>query len=152
MSTPAEMLWRVNNEYRKRLDQAMRYLGLLEQMIRMQNPPEAQRTLATLRYIHEQITALLDEHRAWRNTYYYESLETRRMVEEDMAIHRALARFNRMRSQHEQRLQDLLGLLNLTPRPDPVLTQVPTGDLWNMTEYAVGHLTDFGEYVRGLAS
>jgi len=152
MSTPAEILWRVNNEYRKRLNQAMTYIGLLEQIILTQNSPDEQRTLATLRYIREQITMLLDEHRSWRNRYYFESTETKRMVEDDMAIHRALARFNRMRSQHEQRLHDLLDLLNLIQRPDPLLTRIPNGDLWNMTEYALGHLTDFGSYVRDLAN
>lgn len=151
MHTPAEVLWRVNNEYRKRLELAMTYLGLLEQLFLMHRPPDEHRTLATLRYIREQVSVLRDEHRTWRHQYYYENRETRRMIEDEMAIQRALSRFNRMRNQHEQRLHDLLGLLVLIPRPDPGLTQVPNGDLWNMTKYALDHLTDFSSFVQSLA-
>ena len=72
------------------------------------------------------------------------------MVQTDRAVNQALSRFNRMRSQHENRLNDLYSLFFETPRPDPTLTRVPTGDLWTMTQYAIGDLLGFTDYLTTL--
>lgn len=150
MNTAADLLWRVNNEYQKRLKQTRTYLGLLEQLMLMQHQDSA--TLSLLRSALEQVDALLEEHRTWRHDYYYESLDTRRMVTSHGAINRALANFSQMRSRHEYELQRLRALLVRLQRPDPVLTRVPTGDLWVMAEFAVQDLSSFSDYMRSLGS
>ncbi len=150
MYTPTDMLWRVNNEYRKRLAQAQTFLDLLEQMI-LTNSGETQNyMLELLQYAREEVAGIAEEHRIWRHRFYYDSLESRRMVQNDRAVNQALARFNRMRSQHESRLADLHSLLHETPRPDPVFTRVPNGDLWTMTQFAIGDLIDFNDYLSEL--
>jgi hypothetical protein len=73
------------------------------------------------------------------------------MVQEDKAVNQALARFSRMHSQHEAQLYNLYNLLNESVRPDPLLTRVPTGDLWEMTGYALNDLITFGDYMGSLA-
>ncbi len=152
MSNPADVLWRVNNEYRKRLSQVVMYLNLLEQLVLMQNGDEQLRTLAALRYVLEELQALDEEHRVWRHQFFYESVETRRMVQSEDAIQRALTRFSRMRSQHERRLADLEALMVHVQRPDPQITRVPNGDLWNMTEYALHNLSGFSDYMHEISS
>lgn len=72
------------------------------------------------------------------------------MVQGDRAVSQALARFSRMRSSHQSRLNDLYGLLDQAPRPDPQVTRVPTGDLWTMTAYALDSLAGFGDYLNNL--
>lgn len=150
MTSAADLLWRVNNEYQKRLQQTRTYLGLLEQLMLMQHADGG--TLAVLRSALNQVDVLLQEHRAWRHHYYYESLDTRRMVQSHGAINQALAHFSRMRTRHERELQHLHGLLVHLQRPDPVLTRVPNGDLWTMAEFAVQDLSSFSDYMRSLSS
>lgn len=150
MASPAELLWRINSEYLKRLQRATTYLNLLEQLVLMQSGNTQRQTLAALRQALEQVETLQEEHRDWRYAYYYESLDTRRMVQSHGAINRALARFSRMRTRHDQQLQSLRAHLVHTQRPDPALTRVPTGDLWTMAEYAIGNLTRFDDYMRSL--
>jgi hypothetical protein len=149
MTAPADLLWRINNEYQKRLKQAKTFLGLLEQLVRMQG--DDGQTLTTLRHALEQIDHLADEHRDWRYQYYYESLDTRRMVQSNRAIEQALAHFSRMHTRHERQLQALRSLLVQLQRPDPTLTRVPGGDLWVMTEFAIADLSGFDDYMRALA-
>ncbi|MBZ0280027.1 MAG: hypothetical protein K8L97_04755 [Anaerolineae bacterium] len=148
MLAQADLLWRINNEYRKRLTQAQTFLDLLEQVMLAHSGDVD--TLAPLRYAREMLNALTEEHRAWRYRFYYESPESKRMVQDDRAINQALARFSRMHTQHETRLYDLYNILNESPRPDPLLTRVPTGDLWDMTGYALNDLISFGEYMGSL--
>ncbi|MBL8119228.1 MAG: hypothetical protein JNJ78_16955 [Anaerolineae bacterium] len=150
MDASNTVLWRVNNEYRKRLSQAQTYLDLLEQLIIANCGEEPMHTLESLRYAREQVAQIVEEHRHWRHTFYYESQASRRMVQNDRAVNRALARFSRMRTQHEQRLFDLYNILYQTPRPDPLATRVPNGDLWNMAQYAINDLVVFGDYVNRL--
>jgi hypothetical protein len=150
MSNPADLLWRVNNEYQKRLTQVVTYLNLLEQMILMQDGEDQLRTLAALQYALEQIEILAQEHRAWRYKYYYESADTKRMVQAPGAVHQALSRFTRMRMKHEQELNNLRALLEHVQRPDPDITRVPTGDLWVMTEFAINDLKAFDRYMQNL--
>ncbi len=150
MSAPAEKLWRVNSEYQKRLAQVTTYLNLLEQMIGTQPIADQERTLAALRYALDQVEGMMDEHRTWRYTYYYESLETRRMVQSINAINRALGRFTRMRIQHDRRLDDLYNLFQHVKPPDPTITRVPNGDLWTMTQFAMNNLNSFDDFVQTL--
>lgn len=154
MSAPADVLWRVNNEYSKRLTQVKVYSQLLiEQMsgLKRENDDAYMRTSAALHYVLNQINQMLDEHKDWRYTYYYESLETRRMVQSTNAIDYALGRFTRMRLLHEQRLEDIYALIIHLQRPDPLLTRVPNGDLWMMTQGAVENLNQFTDYISNLA-
>ncbi|NWG16127.1 MAG: hypothetical protein HXY41_05785 [Chloroflexi bacterium] len=148
MSAANQLLWRVNNEYRKRLSQAQTLLNLLEQLLLMQNDPNQEHALAVLNYAREQIEAMTEEHRQWRYSYYYESVETKRMVQDDTAINQALARFTRMRTHQERRLNDLYTLIFDVPRPDPNLTRVPNGDLWMMTRHAIQDLVMFDNFLN----
>jgi len=152
MPNPADLLWRVNNEYQKRLTQVVTYLNLLEQLVLMQDGDEQLRTLAALQYAVEQVELLAQEHRSWRYKYYYESVDTKRMVQAPGAVQHALARFSRMRMQHENQLNNLRALLDHVQRPDPRVTRVPTGDLWVMTEFALNDLRGFDRYMQDLTS
>lgn len=151
MSPPADLLWRVNNEYRKRLSQLATYLSLLEQLVVTRNGDSAAQTIALLRFMQDQVDALVEEHRQWRHRYYYESLDTRRMVQSDNEVHQALARFSRMRGQHEQRLAEMNNLIQQIQRPDPSLTRIPTGDLWELAGFALNDLNGFNDFVRQFA-
>jgi hypothetical protein len=150
MSSTNDVLWRINNEYRKRLSQAQTFLDLLEQVMLANSGYGPPHTLEALHYARQQVAELMEEHRQWRHSYYYDSLETRRMVHEDRAINKALSRFSRMRTQHEQRAYDAYALLFQSPRPDPRVTRVPNGDLWTMTQYALNDLIVFGDYISNL--
>jgi hypothetical protein len=152
MDTYADVLWRLNNEYRKRLSQAQTYLELLGHLIAVNNDETTADILDRLYYAQDQVRDLIEEHRDWRHAFYYESPETKRMVQDERAVHQALSRFSRMRSRHEQRLFDLYNLLFQTPRPDPHVTRVPTGDLWSMTEFALNDLLIFGDYITRLGA
>ncbi|MAS37721.1 MAG: hypothetical protein CL610_27240 [Anaerolineaceae bacterium] len=148
MMASASLLWRVNNEYQKRLKQAQTYLGLLEQLLLMQSADS--QTLDDLHQALEQVEWLLAEHRTWRYQYYYESLDTRRMVQTSEAVYRALAQFNRMRARHETSLQALDSLVVHLQPPDPNLTRLPTGDLWQLTRFALQDLHTFDDYLHTL--
>lgn len=145
MQQQSDLLWYVNNEYRKRLTQASKFIDLLEQMV-LSTGREAEPTvMGALRYMREQVGVLSEEHRNWRYRFYYDSPESKRMVQDERAVGQALARFNRMRSQHEALLSDLYHIFDQTPRPDPGITRVPSGDMWNMAQYAIHDLLGFGE-------
>ncbi|MBZ0303539.1 MAG: hypothetical protein K8J31_27620 [Anaerolineae bacterium] len=148
MILSADLLWRINNEYQKRLKQTQTYLGLLEQLTLVQGGDGS--TLAALRMALEQIEVLYQEHREWRYRYYYESADTHRMVQSHGAVQEALAHFSRMRSRHEYQLARLQSTLLHIPRPDPLLTRVPIGDLWVMSEFAITDLSRFDDYMRSL--
>lgn len=148
MDTRSDVLWRINNEYRKRLTQAQTFLDLLEQM--MLSHGSDSYTLEALHYARDQVSALTNEHRDWRYSYYYDSPQSKRMVQDDRAINQALSRFSRMRSAHQALLSDLYNLFGEMPRPDPALTRVPNGDLWSMTHYAIYDLLEFGDYLSEL--
>ena len=150
MDAPSDVLWRVNNEYRKRLTQARTFVDLLEQMLRSEGSEHPSQVLATLDYIRDQVDGLIEDHRDWRYRFYYDTPESKRMVQTDRAIHQALARFSRMRTQHETRLIDLYNILYETPRPDPHATHVPKGDLWVMTQFAIHDLLGFSDYYQTL--
>jgi ribosomal 50S subunit-associated protein YjgA (DUF615 family) len=151
MGTATDTLWRLNNEYRRRLSQARTYLNLLEQLVMVQDDTDTLRTLTALRYAVEQVEMMEQEARRWRHKYYYESPQTKRMVQTDDAVQHALAHFGRMRAQHEARLHDLEAMLAHMQRPDPALTRVPTGDLWNLARYAIDDLSGFEGYMQTLS-
>ncbi len=151
MSTSADVLWRLNNEYRKRLAMAQTYLDLLEQLVLMQNGERQTHTLAALGYARQCVEAMTEAHRQWRQTYYYESAESKRMVQTERAVNHALARFTQMRTQQEHYLHDLYATVNNIPCPDPKLTRVPNGDLWTLTQMAVSHLVGFEDYLSDLS-
>lgn len=148
LDTRADVLWRINNEYRKRLTQAQTFLDLLEQMILSHSGDG--HTLEALRYTRDQVTSLTSEHRDWRYRYYYDSPQSKRMVQDDRAVNQALSRFTRMRSAHQALLNELYTLFYDMPRPDPTLTRVPNGDLWTMTQYAIYDLLEFSDYLSEL--
>ncbi len=147
---PADVLWRLNNEYRKRLSQAQTYLDLLEQLLMVQDDDRSFETIEALQQARHELVILTEEHRNWRHHFYYDSLETRRMVHDNRAVNKALARFSRMRSQHERRLYEVYNALAQLPRPDVHMTRVPNGDLWVMAQYALNDLIIFGDYVSKL--
>lgn len=146
MRAAAHVLWRINNEYRKRLSQAQTLLNLLEQVLLMQRDSRQEHTLAALAYLREQVDIITEEHRRWRHHYYYESLDTKRMVQDTAAVDQALLRFNRMRAHQERRLQDMYVLMDGLPRPESNLTSIPNGDLWTMTQYAIEDLVTFDNF------
>jgi hypothetical protein len=145
MQTGGDLLWRVNNEYRKRLAQAQTFLDLLEQMVLAGS--SSQQYQHAIHYVREQIENMVEEHRGWRHDFYYESPETKRMVHQNREINHALSRFSRMHSQHEARLQDLFAILNDSSRPHPDITRVPSGDLWEMAQFALYDLIEFNDYL-----
>lgn len=147
---PTDVLWRLNNEYRKRLSQAQTYLDLLEQLLMIQANEDSFELLEALQQARHELVILTEEHRDWRHHFYYDSLETRRMVQDNRAVNKALARFSRMRSQHESRLYAVYNILTQLPRPDARVTRVPNGDLWVMTQYALNDLIVFGDYASKL--
>ncbi len=147
---PTDVLWRLNNEYRKRLSQAQTYLDLLEQLLLIQADDHSFQILEALQQARHELVVLTEEHRDWRHHFYYDSLETRRMVHDSRAVNKALARFSRMRSQHERRLYEVYNVLAQLPRPDTHMTRVPNGDLWVMTQYALNDLIIFGDYASKL--
>ena len=150
MSHDVDLLWRVNHEYRNRLSQVMVYVDLLDQMLFTQRQSNVGEMQAILRHVLDEVAYMKEEHRRWRYQFYYESAETKKMVRSDTAINQALARFSRMRSQHERRLAELQMQLFMLQRPDPSLTQVPTGDLWQLTQYAIQQLGQFEDYMRDI--
>jgi len=147
---PSDVLWRLNNEYRKRLSQAQTYLDLLEQLLMIQTGDHNVEVFDVLQQARQELIVLTEEHRDWRHRFYYDSLETRRMVHDSRAVNKALARFSRMRSQHERRLYEVYNVLTQLPRPDARMTRVPNGDLWVMTQYALNDLIIFGDYASKL--
>jgi hypothetical protein len=147
MRNAGDMLWLINNEYRKRLTQAENLLSLLEQLILTHNGDRQRYALDVLAYVREQLRTIHEEHRHWRYSSYYESAESKRMVHDDQAVQQALSRFSRMRAQQGRRLSEIYALLYDTPRPDPSITRVPNGDLWTMTQFALDKLVTFDDDV-----
>jgi len=150
MSSSADLLWRLNNEYRKRLAMTQTYLDLLEQLVLMQNGERQAHTLAALRYARECLAAMTEAHREWRQRYYYESADSKRMVQDGRAVNQALARFAQMRTQQGPYLDELYATLSDIPRPDPKITRVPNGDLWQLTQTAINNLVGFEDYLTDL--
>ena len=58
MTTSADMLWHVNNEYRLRLSSARKYLDLLEQLLLARHGEAETLVLEILHYAQAQVSAL----------------------------------------------------------------------------------------------
>jgi hypothetical protein len=143
MTSSADRLWQLNNEYRKLITQVSKYLDLLEQLMLARHDANSNQVLEIVQYAREQIALLDDEHRRWRYDYYYEAAENKRMVQADMAVNEALIYFGLMSARHQQYWNDLYALLNDIPHPAPNMTHVANGDLWALLQFAVTEITTF---------
>lgn len=143
MTSAAERLWHVNNEYRRLISQIGKYLDLLEQLMLTRDDHDSLYVLEAVRQAQQKVAALADDHRHWRYRYYYEAAQSKRMVQSETGVKKALIYFSVMSARHGQVLNELYSIIGKTPRPAPHLTHVPTGDLWVMLEYAVGEITTF---------
>lgn len=144
-SSNAQLLWRVNNEYRRRLSQAQTYLGLLERLL--VTLPQYTECLDVVRYTLGEISALDDAHRNWRYNFLYEDPLSRRVVQTEDAVQLALVEFGTMFDEFRIRLQQINRLLQNTDAPDERVTGVPSGNLWKFLLNAVDNLARFDEYV-----
>lgn len=144
MLASAEFLWRINQEYVNRLAKARNYLDLLEQLVLERSETETQDQLVpTLQFTRAHLKNLSEEQRGWRYAYFYESPDTKRVVQTSNAVQRALSSFGDMFERHRHYFSDLAALLYNLPRPAPYITHVPNGDLWEMVRFALNDLVDF---------
>ncbi len=143
MFASTEFLWRLNREYVNRLARARNYLDLLEQLVIERGGADAQVVLPTLQYTRTHLDSLSEEHRGWCYAYFYESLDSKRMVQSPRAVRRALANFQQMRERQERYFLNLARLLYDLPRPASSITRVPNGDLWEMMQRSLRDLIDF---------
>jgi hypothetical protein len=143
MSASAEFLWRLNQEYVNRLTKARNYLDLLGQLVLERGGQTEQQLLSTLEFTQTQFDQLSDEHRGWRHAYFYESTDSKRVVQKPRAVQTALAQFGEMHDRHRAYLDQVLVLFYRLPRPDTCITSVPNGDLWELMQLALGELVDF---------
>lgn len=138
MQSSAEFLWRLNRNYVNRLLRARNTLGLLEHVLRTRADAEVQETLLpTVQYARDALSTLSDAHRDWCYAYFYESVETKRMVQTTRDVRRALASFEAMRQQYRDLFAELDARLSELPPPPPNLTALPHGDLWDMAQYSL---------------
>ncbi len=142
MLASAESLWRLNQEYVNRLVKARNYLDLLEQLVRDADPTP-QPFVEAIQLTSAHLNRLSEEHRGWCYTYFYESPETKRVVNTSRAVRRALTSFEDMRLRHHSDIDDLAALLRDLPRPTSRMTHVPNGDLWEMVQSALYDLINF---------
>jgi hypothetical protein len=146
VSEIAELLWRINTEYRVRLSKAQNTLDLLAQLLQMRANDMG--ITDTLREMRAALQSMSDEHRAWRYRYLYDDADARRMVQDDLAVNRAIAAFSRMHSGQGRLLQELSDALDSLPRPDAYFTSVANGDLWKLTRQALSDLASFSDYMH----
>jgi hypothetical protein len=145
-------LWRLNQEYGQRLARARQCASLLTELLAIrglnnggQPPPNFMRIFAT---INETLDQCYDDHRAWRYRYFYDSVDEKRMTQNDADIFKAMAQFSRLRLRQMRPIQQTLSALAELPRPPRDLTRIPQGDLWEMTTQA---LVDFAELDTALS-
>ena len=154
-----EVLWQLNNEYTQRLSRARTALELVGRLMNervgalLENSTDspdkraAEQLLAVLGYCHDRFATIHDEFRDWRYRYFYESPDSRRVVQDDDAINQAIARFARLRSKHERVLKELDMLIDALPQPEANMTSVSLGDLWTMLRGAINNLLSFGDFM-----
>ena len=150
MIASADSLWRLNQEYGNRLAKARTYLDLLEELMMDRGSSTDEISLSALQFTRAHLNGLKEEYRAWRYTYFYEAADTKRMVQSMGAVRRAVSAFARMRTRHETYLNSLFDALDQIPRPNPDVTTVPNGDLWEMLRFALYDLLDFSSYLKTL--
>lgn len=149
MSAHADMLWWFSHEYGQCLAKASSYLELLEQLLLERGSEATQAEL--LNPLHEAWTylgALREDFRTWRYGYFYETADSKRMVQGERAIQTAIGTFQQMRGRHLEYLVALGDYFNQLPRPSSSVTLVPTGDLWDLLGEALVSLIDFDRDVR----
>src|SRR5262249_55217504 len=127
-----------------RLARARNLLDLAEPLIVERGGMEAQdELLPVLRFTRHRFDMMGAEHRAWRYTDFYESPQTKRIVQRPRQVQHALMTFGQMRERHKGYFADLAGLFDELPRPDAEITRVPNGDLWEMVRDAINDLAEF---------
>lgn len=156
----ADVLWQLNNEYTQRLSRARTALEMVGRLLndrvgslleRGEDTPDkraAEQLLAVLGYCHDRLTILNEEHRDWRYRYFYESPDSKRVVQDDLAVNQAIARFSRMRAKHERVLKELDMLIDAVPQPESTMTTVSLGDLWTILRNAIENLLSFGDFMQ----
>ncbi len=149
-SSPNTLLWRINQEYVRRLASARTYLGLLLELMATRGSGLDADLPPLLRYTDDCLSRLHDEHRHWRYTYYYESPETKRAVQTERGLQRAMAQFALMRTRHDRLLRELTVLYDAVPHPPPDATSVVNANLWGLFRAALNELLQFDSYAQGL--
>jgi hypothetical protein len=133
----------LNNEYRARLSKAGSSLDLLERLLTARGENATPDLQAALRDAQAQIAALESDHRGWRYSLFYEDAANKRMVQDAQAVQRALTAFFAMCEAHARVMWRVMLVLTKQPDPDPHLTQLPNGDLWQMAQVALDNLATF---------
>ena len=144
MGLSADVLWWLNQEYINRLARAHTYLDLLERLLLERSDVDQNELRLVLGSVRAHLDSLKEAHRGWRYTFFYESADTKRMVQTPPAVRRAFAALAAMHAFYERDLHDLYRTLDALPRPEDHVTRVPQGDLWEMTQVALHDLLDFG--------
>lgn len=144
MPSPAELLWWYSHEYGQRLAKAGTYFELLEQLFVERDASESRDAMvAALTDSRAYLNSLREDFRGWRYAFLYETPDSKRMVQTERAILRALGSFQRMRARHVENLTELGRYYFSLPRPDVQVTLVPTGDMWELMREALLALIDF---------
>jgi hypothetical protein len=149
-SSPGKLLWRLNQEYVRRLSSARTYLGLLLELTTTRGSALDEDLPPLLHYTNDCLTRLHDEHRNWRYSYYYESPETKRAVQSERALQRAMAQFALMRARHDRLLRELTVLYDAVPHPPADATSVVNANLWGLFRTALNDLLHFDSYAQNL--
>lgn len=142
MHSASESLWRINQDYGQRLMRAQHYLDLLAHQIEDRIDPDAA-VLRVIVYIRDRLTQLRDEHRVWRYNYFYETPDSKRIVQSNDAIRRAYTSFKAMSARHDIDVHQIAAVFYETPRPDTYLTDTANGDLWHLASEALRDLLNF---------
>ena len=150
MGMSADILWWLNQEYVNRLARAHTYFDLLERLLLERSDVDWDELRLVLASARAHLDSLKEAHRGWRYTYFYESADTKRMVQTPPAVRRAFAALAAMHAGYEHDLHVLYNALDALPRPENHVTRVPQGDLWEMTQVALHDLLDFGSVQRQL--
>ncbi|MCC6616233.1 MAG: hypothetical protein IT320_22365 [Anaerolineae bacterium] len=148
MSEDAQLLWRINNEYRLRLTRAQNSIELLLQLLLTRADASVQDAVDVVYSTQQHLVTLIQEHREWRYRFFYASSAERRMVQEDRDVYRALAGFSRMQAAHQRALSDIWHLFGGVHRPASFFTTVANGDLWDVAHQAIADLSEFEGFVQ----
>lgn len=152
MSSSAEILWWLSHEYGQRLAKTSSYIELLAQIIVERiGADDGAPVLGGLQEAQNYLDSVREEFRGWRYAFLYETPDSKRMVQTDRAVQRALGSFQRMRSRHLEFLNALSAFFAAMPAPDPRLTTVPTGDMWALLIEALSGLIDFDQDRNGIS-
>lgn len=138
-----ELLWRLNKSYSQRLGKARSRLELLSHLLTDRQADHV--THEVVEVVLRECGQIYEEYQRWRFTYFYESPEDKRMVQDLTGLGRALAQFARMRQRHAQRASQITAHLNHY-RPPAAWTTIAQGDLWTLTAQAFSELQTL-EYV-----